>query len=171
MSLETKYGGLQRLRQRLSDKLKIEKYKEAFDANSDFFSGSVVLDVGCGEGLLSMMAVKVRLEARQSRATSINSSIQAGAALVIGVDSLSDLHVTERIVEANQMTDKIRLMRGRIEELTLPEGLHQVDVIISDCLESGQIQTDSLQPVILARDGFMIPQLFLRKSLSFFLIF
>lgn len=58
---ETRTFGLHRLRQRLSDKLKIDKYQKAFDANYDSFYGKVVLEVDCGSGLLSMMAVKVKV--------------------------------------------------------------------------------------------------------------
>ena len=58
---ETRAFSLHRLRQRLSDKLKIDKYQKAFDANFDSFHGKVVLDVECGSGLLSMMAVKVKV--------------------------------------------------------------------------------------------------------------
>ena len=77
--------------------------------------------------------------------------LQAGAVLVIGVDTHSVLHVTERIIEANQMTDKILIVKSRIEDLTLPHGLKHVDVIISDCVHSTQIQRSSLEAVLLAR--------------------
>ena len=43
----------------LSDEAKIEKFMEAFEMNHGFFEGKIVLNVGCGHGLLSMLAAKV----------------------------------------------------------------------------------------------------------------
>ena len=43
----------------LSDEAKIEKFIEAFEMNQEFFEGKIVLNVGCGHGLLSMLAAKV----------------------------------------------------------------------------------------------------------------
>ena len=43
----------------LSDEAKIEKFMEAFEMNLEAFEGKVVLNVGCGHGLLSMLAAKV----------------------------------------------------------------------------------------------------------------
>lgn len=52
----------------LRDTVRTEAYRDAMYKNPDTFKGKVVLDVGCGTGILSMMAAK------------------AGAARVIGVD-------------------------------------------------------------------------------------
>ena len=43
----------------LSDEAKIGKFIEAFEMNQEFFEGKIVLNVGCGHGLLSMLAAKV----------------------------------------------------------------------------------------------------------------
>ena len=48
------------LQMNLSDEAKIEKYIKAFEMNQEFFEGKVVLNVGCGHGLLSMLAAKVK---------------------------------------------------------------------------------------------------------------
>ena len=45
---------------KLSDESKMKKFMEAFEMNSESFEGKVVLNVGCGHGLLSMLAAKVR---------------------------------------------------------------------------------------------------------------
>ena len=49
------------------------------------------------------------------------------------------------------MTDKILIVKSRIEDLILPHGLKQVDVIISDCVQPSQIKGSSLAAVLLAR--------------------
>ena len=51
---------LEKLQMNLSDEAKIEKYIEAFEMNPEYFEGKVVLNVGCGHGLLSMLAAKVK---------------------------------------------------------------------------------------------------------------
>ena len=43
----------------LSDEAKIKKFIEALELNRELFEGKVVLNVGCGHGLLSMLAAKV----------------------------------------------------------------------------------------------------------------
>lgn len=54
------------------DKVRTESYREAICGSPDLFADKVVLDVGCGTGILSMFAAR------------------AGARLVIGVD-MSDV--------------------------------------------------------------------------------
>ena len=59
----------------LRDTVRTEAYRDAMYRNPETFKGKVVLDVGCGTGILSMMAAK------------------AGAARVIGVDYSSVAYV------------------------------------------------------------------------------
>ena len=47
------------LAENLSDEALIGKFMEAFEMNLDAFEGKVVLNVGCGHGLLAMLAAKV----------------------------------------------------------------------------------------------------------------
>ena len=56
---ESKYSDLALLDGNLSDEAKTGKYIEAFGMNFESFEGKVVLNVGCGHGLLSMLAAKV----------------------------------------------------------------------------------------------------------------
>ena len=56
---ESSSSNLAFLTDNLSDEAKIEKFMEAFELNLKFFDGKVVLNVGCGHGLLSMLAAKV----------------------------------------------------------------------------------------------------------------
>jgi len=70
-----------------------------------------VLDVGCGTGILSMFAAK------------------AGAAKVIGVDMSGIVESAKKIVEANNLSDKVHIIRGKIEEISLPEGIDKVSTL------------------------------------------
>merc|ERR1711860_229208 len=69
----------------LKDEVRTISYRNAMVHNSHLFKGKVVLDVGCGTGILSMFAAK------------------AGAAKVIGVDMSSIVEYARKIVEANNL--------------------------------------------------------------------
>uniref|UniRef100_A0A673M0J7 type I protein arginine methyltransferase n=1 Tax=Sinocyclocheilus rhinocerous TaxID=307959 RepID=A0A673M0J7_9TELE len=81
------------------------------------FGKEVVLDVGCGTGILSMFAAK------------------AGARKVIAVDQSEIIYQAMDIVRSNKLEDTITLIKGRIEEIDLP--VEKVDIIISEWMVSG----------------------------------
>ena len=64
--------------------------------NPSLVKGKVVLDVGCGTGILCMFAAK------------------AGAKLVIGVDMSDIIDDAREIVKANGFEDKIVLLKGKV---------------------------------------------------------
>lgn len=130
---------LNSIKQSLSHRDKIEKFIEAFAMNQDFFTGKVVLNVGCGSGLLSMLAAKTR------------------AAVVIGVDTHNSMDVTKQVVEENNMSEQVHIIDSKIEDLSLPNGLEKVDVIISDCFGESLLHKSHLESVIVARDRFLRP--------------
>ncbi|NXT85836.1 ANM3 methyltransferase, partial [Zapornia atra] len=96
----------------LKDKVRTESYRDFIYQNSHIFKDKVVLDVGCGTGILSMFAAK------------------AGAKRVIGVDQSEIIYQAMDIVRLNKLENIITLVKGRIEEVDLP--LEKVDVIISE---------------------------------------
>lgn len=70
-----------------------------------------MLDVGAGSGILSFFA------------------IQAGAKKVYAVEASNMAHYAQNLVEANELSEKIKVIAGKIEEIELPEKVH---VIISE---------------------------------------
>jgi protein arginine N-methyltransferase 1 len=72
---------------------------------------SVVLDVGAGTGIMSLLAC------------------QAGARRVYAVDSTDFVHLAARVARDNGFTDRLVVIQGRSTELTLPE---RANVIVSD---------------------------------------
>lgn len=97
----------------LKDRVRTEAYMNAIYNNKHLFANKVVLDVGCGTGILSMFAAK------------------AGARYVIGIDCAAIIHQAREIVEANGLSDVVTLVQGRVEDVVLPDGIEQV------CLRPG----------------------------------
>ena len=102
--------------------------------NPILFKDAIVLDVGCGRGILSLFAAK------------------SGAKRVIAVDASEIAEKAIDIVKANALDEIITyalfnlfipicsspkvlsrsVVRRRVEDITLPDGITHVDVIISE---------------------------------------
>ncbi|KYQ93545.1 protein arginine methyltransferase [Tieghemostelium lacteum] len=113
------------------DKRRTAAYYHAIMNSKDTFKDKVVLDVGCGTGLLSCFAAK------------------AGAKKVYAVEASDMYYYAEMIVNHNQLADKIQLIKGKLEEITFPE---YVDIVISEWMGSFLIFESMLESVIYARD-------------------
>lgn len=105
------YGYLSQQQNMMQDYIRTSTYQRAIIANSDDFRDKVVLDVGAGSGILSFFAV------------------QAGARKVYAVEASSMAKHAEQLVYGMKLTNKITVIPGKIEEITIPE---HVDVIISE---------------------------------------
>lgn len=120
----------------LADYVRTGTYQKAMYNNSVDFTGKVVLDVGTGTGILAYFAV------------------QAGAARVYAVDASDSLTVARKLIESNGFGDKIVLVKGKIEEVTLPE---QVDIIVSEPIGFLLVHERMLESYVAARDRFLKP--------------
>lgn len=78
------------------------------------FQDKIVLDIGCGTGILSMFAAK------------------AGASRVFGIECSNIVEYAKQIVAANNLSDKITIIKGKVEDVSLPDGITHVDIIISE---------------------------------------
>eukprot|EP00750_Incisomonas_marina_P006394 INCI14528.2.p1 GENE.INCI14528.2~~INCI14528.2.p1 ORF type:complete len:309 (+),score=51.76 INCI14528.2:107-1033(+) len=121
----------------LKDRARTLSYRDAILGSSDKFAGKVVLDVGCGTGILSMFAA------------------QAGAKTVFAVDCSAIADQTRKIIEANGFSDVIQVIQGKIEEIELP--VKQVDIIISEWMGYFLLFESMLDSVVFARDKWLIP--------------
>mmetsp|Transcript_20114 Transcript_20114/g.28052 ORF Transcript_20114/g.28052 Transcript_20114/m.28052 type:complete len:531 (-) Transcript_20114:104-1696(-) len=133
------YSGLKIHHEMLSDKSRTCAYRDAIAALSRLhIKGRIVLDIGCGSGVLSIFAAK------------------AGAQTVFGVDASDILaKATKKLVEANKLGNQITLIKSKIEELKLP--VKQVDVIISEWMGTFLVAEAMIDSVIRARDKFLKP--------------
>ncbi|XP_059396136.1 protein arginine N-methyltransferase 3-like [Carassius carassius] len=129
------YGHYSIHEEMLKDKVRTESYRDFMYHNMDVFKGKVVLDVGCGTGILSMFAAK------------------AGARKVIAVDQSEIIYQAMDIVRSNKLEDTITLIKGRIEEIDLP--VEKVDIIISEWMGYFLLFESMLDSVLYARDRYL----------------
>ena len=95
----------------------------------------IVLDVGCGTGILSMFAV------------------QAGAKHVYAVDCSKIIDQARLIVERNGFSNQITLIQGKMEDVELP--VEQVDVLVSEWMGYFLLYESMLDTVLFARDKWL----------------
>ncbi|KAK5940083.1 Ribosomal protein arginine N-methyltransferase rmt3 [Knufia obscura] len=121
----------------LKDKIRTDAYRDFIYDNKDLFHNKVVLDVGCGTGILSMFCAR------------------AGAKQVIAVDNSNIIDTAREIIRTNQLDHKIQCIRGKIEEVQLP--VAQVDIIVSEWMGYVLLYESMLDSVIYARDKYLVP--------------
>ncbi len=121
----------------LKDTIRTDAYRDFIYDNKHLFAGKVVLDVGCGTGILSMFCAK------------------AGAKKVIAVDNSGVIDKARQNVFENGFQDVITCVRGKIEEVTMP--VKQVDVIVSEWMGYCLLYESMLDSVIYARDKYLNP--------------
>lgn len=83
-------------------------------------------------------------------------AVKAGAKHVIGVDMSTIIVKAQEIVKANGMEDKITLLQGKMEEVTLP--FPKVDIIISEWMGYFLLYESMLDTVLYARDQYLAPE-------------
>lgn len=123
----------------LKDEVRTETYQKAIMDNGHLFKDKIVLDVGCGTGILSMFAAR------------------AGAKRVIGIDCSNIIDRAKQIVKLNALDDVVTLIKGKVEEVTLPDNIQKVDVIISEWMGYCLLYETMLPTVIYARDKWLAP--------------
>eukprot|EP00927_Polykrikos_kofoidii_P079455 TRINITY_DN76235_c0_g1_i1.p1 TRINITY_DN76235_c0_g1~~TRINITY_DN76235_c0_g1_i1.p1 ORF type:complete len:410 (-),score=83.11 TRINITY_DN76235_c0_g1_i1:565-1770(-) len=120
----------------LEDSVRTGAYYDAIVGNPECFKDKVVLDVGAGTCILSMMAAR------------------AGARLVFAVEATAMADRGKKIVEANGLHDRVRVVRGTVESIKLP---CKVDVIVSEWMGYFLLRESMLDSVLIARDKFLKP--------------
>lgn len=121
----------------LQDFERMGAYHDAIRLNAErHFKGKVVLDVGAGTGVLSIWAA------------------QAGASRVYSVEATNIADHAEKLAEAHGFSDVVTVLRGRMENIELPE---QVDVVISEWMGYFLLRESMVQSVLYARDRWLKP--------------
>ncbi|RAL39978.1 hypothetical protein DM860_008118 [Cuscuta australis] len=120
----------------IKDRARTDGYRNAIFQHQNHIAGKVVVDVGCGTGILSIFCA------------------QAGARRVYAVDA-SDIAVqANEVVKANNLSNTIIVLHGRIEDVEIDE---EVDVIVSEWMGYMLLYESMLGSVITARDRWLKP--------------
>jgi type I protein arginine methyltransferase len=131
------YGQLQHQQNMLEDHVRTETYFKALMDNRHKFEGKIVLDVGTGTGILSFFAA------------------QAGAKRVYAVEGSAPMaRIATILVENNGLSDVIKVIEGKIEDVELPE---KVDIIISEPMGVLLFHERMIESYIFARNKFLKP--------------
>ncbi|XP_072937106.1 protein arginine N-methyltransferase 3 [Epargyreus clarus] len=120
----------------LSDKVRTESYRDAILNNKDSFKDKVVLDLGCGTGILSMF------------------SATAGAKKVYALDQSDIIYHAMDIIRENKLEKVIETVKGRLENTKLE---HKADIIVSEWMGYFLLFEGMLDSVIYARDHCLSP--------------
>ena len=129
--------------QMLKDRKRTGTYQDAILNNPDVFKDKIVLDIGCGTGILSIFAAK------------------AGAKHVYGIEFADIADYAKEIIKINKLSDKITILKSKVEEVKLP--VEKVDIIISEWMGYFLLYESMLDTVLYARDkwlqkdGYMLP--------------
>ncbi len=118
----------------LRDRQRVEAFERAL--LEQVRPGSVVLDVGAGSGILSLLAAR------------------AGAARVYAVEATPVARLARHLAAANGCAGTIRVIEADMLRVSLPE---PVDLIVSEWLGSIGVDENLLYPVLLARDRWLKP--------------
>ena len=114
-------------------------YQNAIEGNPNDFKDKIVLDIGCGTGILSIFAAR------------------AGAKHVYAVDNAEIALFAKEIVRNNGLENKITVYKGKVEEINFPFKEGEVDIIISEWMGYFLLFESMLDCIIWARDKYLRP--------------
>ncbi|OWR53005.1 Arginine methyltransferase 8 [Danaus plexippus plexippus] len=130
------YEDLEVHRLMLEDNPRTDGYRQAIMSNKLYFKDKVVMDVGCGTGILSIFCA------------------QAGAKKVYAVEASNLANLAKDIVKENNLDNVIEVIHSKVEDVILPDGL-KVDAIVSEWMGFYLLHEGMLDSVLIARDKFL----------------
>ncbi|KAL7384756.1 hypothetical protein ABVT39_008062 [Epinephelus coioides] len=129
------YGTLRLHLEMLSDKSRTEAYRQVILGNSASLRNKVVMDLGCGTGIISLFCAQL-----------------AQPSEVYAVEASSMAEYTRQLVKQNGCEEVVTVLQGRAEEIELPE---QVDVLVSEWMGNCLLFEFMVESVLLARDRWL----------------
>ena len=134
------YAKLVNQQNMMEDSIRTPVYRDAIVSNPTNFHGKVVMDVGCGSGILSLFAA------------------QAGARKVYACEASGAADIARALIKANGFEHIVEVIQGKIEDITSDKiPLKTIDVIVSEPLGTFLLNERMLETYIIARDMFLKP--------------
>lgn len=116
----------------LEDTTRVDAFAQAL--KSAIIPGkSIVLDIGCGTGILSMLAA------------------QFGAKHVYAIESGPIIKLAEKLAQTNHLSDNITFLSGKFEDVKLPI---KADIIVSETLGLAAVEENTVALMYLAAKRF-----------------
>ncbi|CAA0831436.1 Probable protein arginine N-methyltransferase 3 [Striga hermonthica] len=148
------YGSFGIHREMISDKVRTDAYRQAILENPSLLRNAVVMDVGCGTGILSLFAA----QAGASRVIAIEASDKmAAVATQIAKDNG---FLRNRIIsDGSRQSGFIEVVQGMVEELNNADQIQpqSVDVLFSEWMGYCLLYESMLTSVLFARDKWLKP--------------
>ncbi|XP_033842280.1 protein arginine N-methyltransferase 2 [Periophthalmus magnuspinnatus] len=129
------YGTLKLHLEMLSDRSRTEAYRQVVLNNRDFLRDKVVMDLGCGTGIISLFCAQL-----------------AQTAKVYAVEASPIVEYTRRLVRQNDCEDVVCVLQGRAEQVQLPQ---RVDVLLSEWMGNCLLFEFMVEAVLLARQRWL----------------
>jgi protein arginine N-methyltransferase 1 len=123
----------------IKDDVRTGAYMRAIEQNKDIFKDKIVLDIGCGTGILSMFCAKI-----------------GKAKKVYAVECSKIALQCIEIVKENGFEDVIEVIYGKMEDIVLP--VEHVDIIVSEWMGYFLLYESMLGTVLYARDKYLKPE-------------
>ncbi|XP_069081600.1 protein arginine N-methyltransferase 2 isoform X1 [Pleurodeles waltl] len=129
------YGTLKVHLEMLEDRPRTTTYQEVIMQNKAALRGRVILDVGCGTGIISLFC-----------------GLYTQPKSVYAVDASEIVQHTALVVSQNNLQDLISVYQQKVEHVILPE---KVDVLISEWMGTCLVFEYMIESVIHARDQWL----------------
>ena len=137
----------------LRDTTRTNSYCQAIEGNPEAFKDKIVLDIGCGTGILSIFAAR------------------AGAKHVYAIDAAEIASYAKEIVRKNGFANRITVIRGKVEDINLTAEVSKLskttnekeveeikaDIIISEWMGYCLLYESMFETVCVARDKWLKP--------------
>jgi len=120
----------------ICDRARTDAYRDALLKGAN---GLVVVDVGCGTGILSMFSAK------------------AGAKHVYAIEASGMAALASKLVEANGFASRVTVLKGRAEQLVDTRSDIQADIIVSEWMGYALFYESMLESVLCVRDAWLKP--------------
>ncbi|KAK8691783.1 hypothetical protein V6N13_075281 [Hibiscus sabdariffa] len=142
-------------RDMISDKIRTDAYRQALLKNPSLLNGAVVMDVGCGTGILSLFAA----QAGASRVISIEAS-EKMATVATQIAKDNGLLRSKTDGEGNKnCPGVIEVVHTMVENLDKSVQIqpHSIDVLVSEWMGYCLLYESMLSSVLFARDRWLKP--------------